>query len=52
MKKLIYVVIIVFFSQIFFACTNEMDEELLIENTQGEGDWGDDDLPDDDDSKD
>jgi len=43
MKKLMYVIFIVLFSQVFFSCSNETEDDYLIENTQSDSDWGDED---------
>jgi len=46
MRKVIYLFVIVLFSQMFFSCTNEMEEDInQIEKHQCD-DYGDDDVAD------
>lgn len=49
MKKLFYVFVIVLFSQVFFSCTNDVEEELQMEQTEQSVDWNGDGIDDDED---
>lgn len=52
MKKLFLVIVFLLFSQAFISCTNDLEDDLILEQTnQSDNDWGGDDVDDEKDDE-